>query len=589
MALKFKDFIKGIRLRGVSSDPSDNLNGSLWYNSVSARVKAYLGGGVKTLVSETDTQTLTNKEIVVANNTVTTAASGNLVATELNAALAELQSDIDTRQPVDAELTAIAALATDGLIAKTGAGTAATRIITGEANEISVSDGDGVAGNPLVGIADNAVLPGTAAVTVPIGTTLQRPGTPVNGQIRYNSDLNIFEGYQNGTWGPIAGSGAGTVKANYLDPISTSLPTGLSVTIDGQAGVDGDLVLFTNLLSGNNRVYELSGVGVSLAWAPQTLFEGSQDPSDGDSVRILSGAAFKEQLAVFDGSDFKVNDTLRLFDEVSADYLEIGSIKTVELVNNTTNGIVFSVSLTGSENFVVNYSVLRGAGIKETGQLFVTSDGTSTAVARSSAFIGDSGVTFDSDINAGNIRLLYTTTNTGVNAIMKLSVQRWANASGGAGGIPNYGTSPSSSVPASGATGDVQFRGSSGFLDGDVNFKWDQANSSINLNGLRIKSLQGPVSLLDNQAVAVTAFSYPKTISYMVIEYSISRDTDVVLGRLLVVNNGTSVSLSDDNVGVGSVGISLAAVINGSDIDLTYTSTNTGFNGSLKYNMRYWS
>lgn len=40
------------------------------------------------------TQTLENKEIVVANNTITTQASGNLSATELNAALAELDSEI---------------------------------------------------------------------------------------------------------------------------------------------------------------------------------------------------------------------------------------------------------------------------------------------------------------------------------------------------------------------------------------------------------------------------------------------------------------------------------------------------------------
>ena len=43
------------------------------------------------------TETLTNKTIVAASNTITTAASGNLVATGLNAALAELQTDIDTR------------------------------------------------------------------------------------------------------------------------------------------------------------------------------------------------------------------------------------------------------------------------------------------------------------------------------------------------------------------------------------------------------------------------------------------------------------------------------------------------------------
>jgi hypothetical protein len=53
-----------------------------------------------TLVGRATTDTLTNKTVVVANNTITTAASGNLTSTELNAALAELQTDIDTRASV---------------------------------------------------------------------------------------------------------------------------------------------------------------------------------------------------------------------------------------------------------------------------------------------------------------------------------------------------------------------------------------------------------------------------------------------------------------------------------------------------------
>jgi hypothetical protein len=51
------------------------------------------------------TQTLTNKTISAALNTITTAASGNLSATTLNAALAELQGDIDTRA-LSSDLTA---------------------------------------------------------------------------------------------------------------------------------------------------------------------------------------------------------------------------------------------------------------------------------------------------------------------------------------------------------------------------------------------------------------------------------------------------------------------------------------------------
>jgi hypothetical protein len=57
-----------------------------------------------TIVLDTNTQTLSGKTIVAASNTITTAASGNLVATELNAALAELQGDIDTRA-TSSELT----------------------------------------------------------------------------------------------------------------------------------------------------------------------------------------------------------------------------------------------------------------------------------------------------------------------------------------------------------------------------------------------------------------------------------------------------------------------------------------------------
>lgn len=56
-----------------------------------------LDGILSPAVGTTDTQTLTNKTIVVANNIITTASSGNLTSTELNAALSELQSDIDTR------------------------------------------------------------------------------------------------------------------------------------------------------------------------------------------------------------------------------------------------------------------------------------------------------------------------------------------------------------------------------------------------------------------------------------------------------------------------------------------------------------
>jgi len=55
----------------------------------------------------------------------------------------------------------------------------------------------------------NVILGTTTALELPDGTTAQRPGTPVNGMIRYNTTLNQFEGYKASAWGAIGGGATG--------------------------------------------------------------------------------------------------------------------------------------------------------------------------------------------------------------------------------------------------------------------------------------------------------------------------------------------------------------------------------------------
>jgi len=55
----------------------------------------------------------------------------------------------------------------------------------------------------------NVILATTTALELPDGTTGQRPGTPVNGMIRYNTTLNQFEGYKASAWGAIGGGATG--------------------------------------------------------------------------------------------------------------------------------------------------------------------------------------------------------------------------------------------------------------------------------------------------------------------------------------------------------------------------------------------
>ncbi len=47
----------------------------------------------------------------------------------------------------------------------------------------------------------------TDYIGLPVGTTAQRPGSPVAGMVRYNTDLVGYEGYNGSVWAPIGGGG----------------------------------------------------------------------------------------------------------------------------------------------------------------------------------------------------------------------------------------------------------------------------------------------------------------------------------------------------------------------------------------------
>lgn len=91
------------------------------------------------------------------------AGSGILVAAD------SISVDTTVVQPADSDLTAIAGLATTGLISRTGTGTAVTRSLAGTA-PITVTNPDGVAGNPTVAITQFAGSAPGSVPTSPGGT-----------------------------------------------------------------------------------------------------------------------------------------------------------------------------------------------------------------------------------------------------------------------------------------------------------------------------------------------------------------------------------------------------------------------------------
>jgi len=136
-------------------------------------------------------------------------------------------------------LTGIAAsvanLSGTGMLALTGGGTSVSgRDLLGTANQIDIANGNGSAGSPTFAIADNAEMPGVEGLTIPAGTSAERPSPANEGEIRYNTDTLRVEAYLNGTWTNF-GVGDGTVTsvtgtANQITVVNGSVAPVVSIT-----------------------------------------------------------------------------------------------------------------------------------------------------------------------------------------------------------------------------------------------------------------------------------------------------------------------------------------------------------------------
>lgn len=106
----------------------------------------------------------------------------------------------------------------------------------------------------------------TSSAILSSGTTAQRPGSPMNGMLRYNSSLGTLDSYVNNAWAPLGG---------YIQPSATSA-TFTKTSSAALATVTG---LSANLAAGKTYTYEMvlyltagatGGVQVDLAGGTAT-------------------------------------------------------------------------------------------------------------------------------------------------------------------------------------------------------------------------------------------------------------------------------------------------------------------------------
>lgn len=213
-------------------------------------------------------------------------------------------SDIGA-QPASSELTATANLSTTGLIARTGAGTKTTRTITAPAAGITVTNPDGVAGNPTIALAnDLAAVEGLSGTGIPVRT---------------NTDQWTTRTIQ-GTSGRVGVTNGDGVANNPVIDLAT---TGVSAGTYAQVTVDAYGRVTSGVAAGSSTTSNLA--------VPLTNAEAGAI-NIGQAVYSSGGGSVKKAVANATGT----KDVVGLVVDTSVNASANGNIATAGVVTATT-------------------------------------------------------------------------------------------------------------------------------------------------------------------------------------------------------------------------------------------------------------
>lgn len=302
---------------------------------------------------ETSTNTLQ-----VDNLTLTNAlplAQGGTAATSASAARTSLGLAIGTNvQAYDGDLAALAALSSTGMVARTASDTYVMRTITGTSGNVTVSNGDGVSGNPILSLpsAVNTIT----SITLNTGGALRTSTTATNTLKIQAYDVD------------------GTAYTDFITLTAANTPTcdlSTAVTIGGNAlyyatGTDVPLTdggtgassasgarTALSLVPGTDiQVFDadlsalaaLSSTGIAVRSASNTWVQRSITAGTGISVSNGDGVSGNPQISV---SGLTIGSDIQAYD---ADLAAIAALSTVGLVVRTGAGTAAIRSLTGTSN-----------------------------------------------------------------------------------------------------------------------------------------------------------------------------------------------------------------------------------------------
>lgn len=252
--------------------------------------------------------------------------------------LAADYTTFNAKQPGDSTLTALASYNTNGILTQTASDTFAGRSITGTANQVNVTNGDGVAGNPALALPQD----------------IHSGATPSFAQVAVSAD-------------PVSSLQVATKQ--YVDANINGLKwkaaarqaTTANIALSGEQTIDGLLTSASRVLVKDQTDQTQNGIYISAAGAWSRA-------SDSDSAAELEGAAILVQLGT-----------------VNADK---GFQQTSDNITIGVTNIVFG------QNFGTGLYTADGQGIELSGSTFsLELAGTTLSKSASGVQVASGGIT----------------------------------------------------------------------------------------------------------------------------------------------------------------------------------------------------
>lgn len=132
-------------------------------------------------------------------------------------------------------------VASDGQTVMTGPLDMGSNKVTSMAQATTAGDAVEYAQFSTPTFTGNVTVTSVGYVKLPVGTTAERSGSPVDGMIRYNSTLGRYEGYANTAWGGLGGGATGGGNDQIFIENGQTVTTSYTITASHNAGTFGPI------------------------------------------------------------------------------------------------------------------------------------------------------------------------------------------------------------------------------------------------------------------------------------------------------------------------------------------------------------